>query len=437
MSTLNIPDSRAYESLPALTPIETYFKLRCGSQEWGRLNAELNWFASGNSVFDPYEGNISVNYSYPPSWSGIMPVSLYGEPIGNVTLTLGQIGEACAASAGYGEVTLWVNTESKSDVITDDEQVALINDACGQYDLLIEKLQDCNFNSYLMGVRAILKFLPPPDPRAGQLGRFWNLLRADKTAAVCHDAWQRQFPKDHVIVWIDADTTYIDAKGFGNLTELSLPGRALFARAILELTDDGRDAITGQERELSRLPFRTDAEKVAAVYSGARLALETNPKLKPTDPRGYVDESSLAFTRETYFLSGGVSILDPTQGESRSLLARAREAQADGRLDPDIPLLIYVDEARMGTSDRRFRRLIAGGIPAWKLPDSVEGDDYVDASSMNMAGVRLRTAPVTESEVWRMVFRQVELQMGRTRTGLTQEQAREIGAMVRACAFAA
>ncbi len=167
---------------------------------------------------------------------------------------------------------------------------------------------------------------------------------------------------------------------------------------------------------------RTTAEKVAAIYSLARKLIEHN--LAPTDNRGYVDESGLAMTMGAFLKSGGVSTSDPSVGESRGLLRRAKNL-----LDPTIPLLKYIPNARIGNSDRRFVQ-IARTQPPIALPKSEDGDDYVDYLSMEPAVPDEPLYVTTRESLEEMISYMDDRQYDRTGHRLTPRQCRHLGQTV-------
>jgi hypothetical protein len=228
--------------------------------------------------------------------------------------------------------------------------------------------------------------------------------------------------QDPVVVWIDANTPFLDSEALDLAEVAAREHRGWFIKTNLQLTSEEgpSDFSIG---ELSQ------SERVAMVYSIARRNLEWN--LSPTDSRGYVEEPGMAMLLSTYRASGGVATTDPLLGESRTLLQRAGQA-----LDLTATPLVWNENlARVGKSYRRFVWM-AERYPAHVLAGSEEGDDYESFTTLVNRNTPPRTDAVTIGEVLEMVRRMVAAQYERTGTGLTRAQAKRMIKIIHRCGFA-
>lgn len=341
-----------------------------------------------------------------PESSIIIPFEILKEPTRNIVRTLGALA---TADTDWPEVTIWCNTRVDMKDPRVNEPIERAYKAWGDLcDLLTPTYKDHDTLSIRIALASMHKY------------QNFNHIRTCAVEAVCWDAAVvRGLPASHPVVWLDADTPYI---GYDAIEKLVAPLRnkeAHFTHANLLLTSEGDSGMP--------IAQRTDAEKITAVYSLTRRMIERN--LAPTDNRGYVEESGLAFTIDTFYRAGGVGTSNPNIGESRGLLARAKQL-----LDPSIPLLKYIPDAKIANSDRRFKHIARTGPPI-RLPQSEDGDDYLDYLSMESekhdTSVRTTNRASLEEMVTFMDTRQ------QTRTGhqLTSKQRRHLGQAITRLGF--
>jgi hypothetical protein len=348
-----------------------------------------------------------------PAATITMPVEIVREQRGTIFHAVRQIARASDRLAAPLEVFMWANT-----ALTSTSVIPLEEDR--QHMLLamnrLERLKD--------GLSALSL---PPQIRLRLAHRFqmpgenFNQIRSRYMQHIVLEATGRKLPGHHPVIWLDADTPFIIPHAIPLLIDAVLSRRAHFVHA--------NTVYSGSRRNAPPLAQRPEAEKVAALYALTRRMIERN--LEPTDPRGYVEESGLAFSIETWRRTGGNALADPTKGESRTLLERGRAA-----LDPAIPLLSYIERARIGNSYRRFERLAETHYPC-ELPGMEDGPEYVDFQNMTGSQpMQCRDRPVTNQDAWEMVGRMTARQEARTNTSLTPAQVVRLERIIGRCAFA-
>lgn len=369
-----------------LQAFSRYCSIRKESGEWGKLPCEatLGRAIGADDIYANVEYiNLQPAWITHPDWSAFVPIAHTSEPIDLTTSVVDKIAESAKDGAGKVEINLWTNTRADNDDMAHSMRV---------FDTYVASLkkwtrgrsrQKHGFGPDRVRIRAVCMNDPDLD---------FNYIRAEGTAALAIDSMRRRIRPDHPIVWLDGDTPFMARDAIAKILTALRERKAHFVRGHLVLASD-RGRIPAHKRP-------TEAEKIAGIYGLARQIIEE--ALDFNDPRGYVDESGLAFTVATYLLSGGVSVSDPNIGESKSLLIRGAQAQADNALDPAIPLIGFVKDAVIGNSDRRFVKL-AQCVSPKELPQSVAGDDYLDYIRLEQTALPTRQNPVTESEVRQMV----------------------------------
>lgn len=215
--------------------------------------------------------------------------------------------------------------------------------------------------------------------------------RTNYMAFIIKQQKRGELPSDHPILWLDADTTFIDESMVPLMLHALKQDRAHFVKGHLLLTVDA------SESQPSLL--RNTAEHVATLFGATKSELEE--QLEMYEPRDYVEECGLAFKLSSYIQAGGLAYSrGPVQGETRVLLGRARK-----RLDPSIPMVCYLADALHGTSHRRIYAL-AHTVPAYDIPDYQFGNLYQLCSNIEVDP--LRQISVTAGDVVRMIDKMIE-----------------------------
>jgi hypothetical protein len=325
----------------------------------------------------------------------VIPVEQVTESPRRVWRVLFHLKKACA-QLGPTEVVIWFNSSFQH----------ALSQAGPEFDYWLTQLKASSLFSPDFRIRAVHRFRIAGDN--------FNQIRSCYMDAVAVDCLGRYLSPDYVVWWLDADSPFITAKAIHQAEAALALGLGHLAHASLKWCG-------WHGTNLERM---SPAEKIAYLYGHARWMLESN--LPPTAPRGfYLEESGTVMTLRAYLLSGGVSTLDPLRGESRTLLANAAKAQAEGELNPGVPLMYHV-AGTIGYDNRRIVE-IARSHEAWRIPGSEEGPEYAEY----LAGQANGSAPNAPrradlDEVHEMVRRTDALHQLRTGIGLTSQQAASI-----------
>jgi hypothetical protein len=402
------------DDLISMDLIQAYIESRKQYAEWEMTYFSSVFFVNRNFMF---HGTLSRNFPdlsvsewwEAPTRTVVIPVETMTESYDNLYRTLLALKRACR-KLGRTEVVIWFNTGYSGDLV-------VVQPAITRLETWILALEQSRIAIPNFRLRLTHRFRSD----LSGLGDF-NEVRAAYMDAIISEACPRYFRFMHPVWWLDADTPFITRNA------IRLGERALAKRRGHFVKTNHQ--YSGDTPRLPVLSKRSDAEKVASVYALTRRMLERN--LAPTDPRGYVEESGLLMALGNYMLCGGVGLMDPLLGESKTMLARASKV-----LDPAIPLVYHINAARIGNSYRRFRLLAATG-KAYELAGSEEGENYQDSLAMTKIGLLTpRTDPVGVAEVRELVNRLIKLQYSRTQTHLTAAQARQLDLFISRCEFAA
>lgn len=314
-----------------------------------------------------------------PSCTVAMPVAVVHEPLQGVLHALDVLSTSCAAVAP-AEVVVWCNAA---------RMPGEVDIARRRFDLLVEAVRTRGYRTRGVRVRPMLDLLTT-GTNLQPVGVL-KVLRANYMAAIIRDALSRGLTMEHPVLWFDADTTFMSPDTVGMMIDVLARRSAHFVKGNMQFTGEPWDA-----RPYGRLE---PAEKVAAIYAVARAMLEEGSG--QYEPRAYADECGFGLRLCDYQSVGGLSppVFGALNGESRELLGNARTV-----LDPAIPLVAYLKEARHGTSWRRIHSL-ARREPASEIPDRDAGDLY-EPHFVQHAGSNT-DRPITEAEVFAMVSRMV------------------------------
>jgi hypothetical protein len=359
-----------------------------------------------------YKGTPHIDITEPPHWSHrpkcniIAPVGLMAEPRYKVERCIDMLIDVAEKKDFPLELTLFVDHKLPAVAATtarlDSEYFGHVsNIVAREHQDLIEKLSHRyhNLDSSLMHIKSTMNIRAP--------GENFNEIRQRSTMLEAMHALDRRFPVQHVFVWLDIDTPFVGVNALPRMVEALENREAHFVRGNLILADDNPEEVA----DVSTYQFAdlyhdatffnwSDWKAAAGVYGLARQMIERNPEI--TDPRdlGYVDESTIASTFESWLISGGPDTTQP-EGESKSMLARAQKAHDAGRLDQRVPVIRHLKDARIGNSFRRYAYM-AQLRPPQDLPDAQAGADYVDSLSIvdngNDSGENIVTSMVADQK---------------------------------------
>lgn len=385
---------------PLQEAITNYSELQAG--EWKQRGLSLT----------PQEiiGEMNTNYSLlepvserqteqKPEMTICIPVALLAEDQATIDHTLDAINESQKQLGKPVEVILWTNVvtpkpEAKPSLRQRVKERRMAAKAEKRYQELRSSL--LQFDHTDLQIKTAFQALPEEEFSISK-------IRSNYMEAAAINAHRNDYDPSHPVLWLDADITYMTKNTLPVLNNKLRAGKTMFVHADERFTTEWADGKPMSERDPA-----TRAIMIDEIHR-RRFAKMAKKQGKHV---GYVEESGLGFTLDTYLNLGGVNTNDAVN-ESSNLIAHGGQllisgevtrypepsARTAARLPLEIEgLLEYVPSVRLGLSARRRLGKVQerGAKGLWRV-DQASGLAY-KMHSQNKSK-RQEAEPITGEDV--------------------------------------
>lgn len=297
-------------------------------------------------------GGYDHQFEVPELTIGI-PVAEESEDLDSIRRTLQQISKTKTHFGGHVEVIVWSNVigPSRSSSSGRYRDIRSVIEPFARPGLEISLAHD----SIRLDDKRESMFTGDGDIMP------MSVVRQHMMDAIISRAYHRGYSMDHPVMWLDADTTFIQSSSFNRVVNKAHSGMVSIFQPRL---DYHVDWLGGDDAELDY------ATRIFIIDEVMRRRFRKS-MLGGQIPGEYQEECGSFFPLSAYLLAGGLSptshetghLLDQlshtTESVDSQLLQRYREVMGAPDTAFDLDESCYVPEVRIGTSARRHYKEIS------------------------------------------------------------------------------